>query len=397
MKETKGNRTHIGFFGKRNAGKSTIVNNIIGQELSIVSDTKGTTTDTNEKSMELLPIGPVTLIDTAGIDDIGELGNLRINSAMKAYKRCDVVVFVADYEPLSDIEKTFIINTKKDKKPIISIINKTDENEISNNDYTFLKENTSFVFKRKNNFINNFKEAILEVLPKENMENKKILSDIVGKNEICILVIPIDKEAPKGRLILPQVNVIRELLDNNSICMICKDTELELTLSLLKNKPNLVVVDSQCFKKVSEILPNDVMLTSFSILFARLKGDFKSFVSGAKALDNIKDNDKILILESCSHHPVEDDIGRVKIPNLIKKYTNKKIIFDHYSGHDFPKNIKDYKLIVHCGGCMTTRSEILNRIKCAKENNVPISNYGIIIAKCINILNRAIKPIVDSF
>lgn len=393
MKETKGTRLHIGFFGKRNAGKSTIVNNIIGQELSIVSDTKGTTTDTNEKSMELLPIGPVTLIDTAGIDDIGELGNLRINSAMKAYKRCDVVVFTADYEPLSDIEKNFIINTKKDKKPIISVINKRDKGKIGDKDYAFLKENTNFVFEKGDNFTNDFKEAILKVLPKENIEDRKILSDIVGKNEACILVIPIDKEAPKGRLILPQVNTIRELLDNNSICIICKDTELELTLASLKNKPKLVVVDSQCFKKVSEILPNDIMLTSFSILFARLKGDFKSFLNGAKALDNMKNNDKILILESCSHHPVEDDIGRVKIPNLIRKYTNKDVIFEHYAGHDFPKNIKDYKLIIHCGGCMTTRSEILNRINCAKENNIPISNYGIIIAKCTNILNRAIEPI----
>ena len=399
MNTQRGMRLHIGFFGKRNAGKSSLVNKISGQKLSIVSDIKGTTTDAVQKAMELLPVGPVLLIDTAGIDDEGDLGQLRIEKTYNALMRSDISVFVSDNEKLSEIEKEFIKKIKENNSKIISVINKTDLGELNDEDEEFLKNNTDKLLKtsaiKEDNFIFEFKKALVELSPDEFINQNVILSDIVKKDEICILVIPIDKEAPKGRIILPQVNTLRELLDNNSISVVCNEKELEKTLQILKTPPKLVVVDSQAFREVSKIVPDDIMLTSFSILFARLKGDLKSLYMGAKKIDDLKDNDKILVLESCTHHPVEDDIGRVKIPKLIREYTNKELIFEHFSGHDFPSNIKDYSLIIHCGACMTNRREILNRIEIANKNNVPMTNYGIAIAKATGILKRAIKPLLD--
>lgn len=399
MNTQRGMRLHIGFFGKRNAGKSSLVNKISGQKLSIVSDIKGTTTDAVQKAMELLPIGPVLLIDTAGIDDEGDLGQLRIEKTYNALMRSDISVFVSDNEKLSEIEKEFIKKIKENNSKIISVINKTDLGELNDEDEEFLKNNTDKLLKtsaiKEDNFIFEFKKALVELSPDEFINQNVILSDIVKKDEICILVIPIDKEAPKGRIILPQVNTLRELLDNNSISVVCNEKELEKTLQILKIAPKLVVVDSQAFREVSKIVPDDIMLTSFSILFARLKGDLKSLYTGAKKIDDLKDNDKILVLESCTHHPVEDDIGRVKIPKLIREYTKKELIFEHFSGHDFPSNIKDYSLIIHCGACMTNRREILNRIEIANKNNVPMTNYGIAIAKATGILKRAIKPLLD--
>ncbi len=399
MNTQRGMRLHIGFFGKRNAGKSSLVNKISGQKLSIVSDIKGTTTDAVQKAMELLPVGPVLLIDTAGIDDEGDLGQLRIEKTYNALMRSDISVFVSDNEKLSEIEKEFIKKIKENNSKIISVINKTDLGELNDEDEEFLKNNTDKLLKtsaiKEDNFIFEFKKALVELSPDEFINQNVILSDIVKKDEICILVIPIDKEAPKGRIILPQVNTLRELLDNNSISVVCNEKELEKTLQILKTPPKLVVVDSQAFREVSKIVPDDIMLTSFSILFARLKGDLKSLYMGAKKIDDLKDNDKILVLESCTHHPVEDDIGRVKIPKLIREYTKKELIFEHFSGHDFPSNIKDYSLIIHCGACMTNRREILNRIEIANKNNVPMTNYGIAIAKATGILKRAIKPLLD--
>ena len=398
MKTTKGFRLHIGFFGKRNAGKSTVVNNIIGQELSIVSSKKGTTTDTNEKSMELLPIGPVTLLDTAGIDDVGDIGLLRVGAAKKTLERCDVIVFVTDNEKLNEKEKKFIEDIKNKNLPAIGVINKEDISEKNIEDVEYIKTSFNTIIKRnaknKEKFIKDFKEALIKTLPKE--QEGVILSDIINKNEICVLVIPIDKEAPKGRIILPQVNVIREMLDNNSISVISNPNNLKQTLNSLKNPPKIVVTDSQSFKEVYKIVPKNIMLTSFSILFARLKGDLKSLYEGAKKIDELKENDRILILESCSHHPIEDDIGRVKIPNLIKKYTEKNLDFEFFAGHDMPKDVEKYSLVVHCGGCMTTRREIINRINYLKEKKISITNYGIAIAKCTGILDRAIKPLIKN-
>ena len=398
LSTTKGLRLHIGFFGKRNAGKSSLMNKITGQEISVVSNVKGTTTDVVEKSMELLPVGPVTFLDTAGIDDIGEIGSLRVEKTKKALLRCDVVVFAVDFETLSDIEKNFLLDVKKNDLPVITVVNKTDLCEINSSDFQFLLNNSNVVLKtsaiKKDNFVQEFISALIKVLPDEFVNSNVILSDIVKENETVVFVIPIDKEAPKGRLILPQVNAIREMLDNNSVSIVTTPDNLKEAISNLKTPPKIVVCDSQAFKEVAEIVPDDIMLTSFSILFARLKGDIAALYEGANKIDELNDGDKILILESCTHHPVEDDIGRVKIPNLIKKFTGKNLIFEHYSGHDFPTSIKDYSLIVHCGACMTTRREVLNRINIAKENKVSITNYGIIIAKCTGILKRAIKPIL---
>lgn len=399
LSTTKGLRLHIGFFGKRNAGKSSLVNKIIGQELSVVSNVKGTTTDVNQKSMELLPVGPVTLLDTAGIDDIGELGSLRVEKTKKALLRCDVVVFVSDFEPLTEIEKNFLSEIKNKNIPIISVINKNDLGQINPLDFEFLVQNANVVLNtsaiKKDNFVVEFISSLIKIVPDEFVNSKIIMSDIVHENETAVLVIPIDKEAPKGRIILPQVNAIREMLDNNSISIVVTPDKLKQAIDNQKIKPKLVVCDSQAFKEVAEIVPDDIMLTSFSILFARLKGDLKTLYLGAEKIDKLKDDDTILILESCSHHPVEDDIGRVKIPKLLRAYTNKKLNFEHYSGHDFPTSIEKYSLIIHCGACMTTRREVLNRINIAKENNVEITNYGITIAKCLGILKRAIKPVLD--
>ena len=398
LSTTKGLRLHIGFFGKRNAGKSSLMNKITGQEISVVSNVKGTTTDVVEKSMELLPVGPVTFLDTAGIDDIGEIGSLRVEKTKKALLRCDVVVFAVDFETLSDIEKNFLLDVKKNNLPVITVVNKTDLCEINSSDFQFLLNNSNIVLKtsviKKDNFVQEFISALIKVLPDEFVNSNVILSDIVKENETVVFVIPIDKEAPKGRLILPQVNAIREMLDNNSVSIVTTPDNLKEAISNLKTPPKIVVCDSQAFKEVAEIVPVDIMLTSFSILFARLKGDIAALYEGANKIEELNDGDKILILESCTHHPVEDDIGRVKIPNLIKKFTGKNLIFEHYSGHDFPTSIKEYSLIVHCGACMTTRREVLNRINIAKENKVSITNYGIIIAKCTGILKRAIKPIL---
>lgn len=399
LSTTKGLRLHIGFFGKRNAGKSSLVNKIIGQELSVVSNVKGTTTDVNQKSMELLPVGPVTLLDTAGIDDIGELGSLRVEKTKKALLRCDVVVFVSDFEPLTEIEKNFLSEIKNKNIPIISVINKNDLGQINPLDFEFLVQNANVVLNtsaiKKDNFVVEFISSLIKIVPDEFVNSKIIMSDIVHENETAVLVIPIDKEAPKGRIILPQVNAIREMLDNNSISIVVTPDKLKQAIDNQKIKPKLVVCDSQAFKQVAEIVPDDIMLTSFSILFARLKGDLKTLYLGAEKIDKLKDDDTILILESCSHHPVEDDIGRVKIPKLLRAYTNKKLNFEHYSGHDFPTSIEKYSLIIHCGACMTTRREVLNRINIAKENNVEITNYGITIAKCLGILKRAIKPVLE--
>lgn len=398
MQTTRGNRLHIGFFGKRNAGKSSVVNKIIGQELSIVSDTLGTTTDVNQKSMELLPLGPVVLMDTAGIDDIGDLGKMRVEKTRAALTRTDVAVIVFDNNPVLDIELNFLNTIKEKGIPILAILNKTDIANLPESEVEKIKELSDNILKISakcdKDFVSKFKEALIKILPEDFIQEIPILSDIVKPLETAILVVPIDKEAPKGRLILPQVNVLRDLLDIGAVSVVCRENELEETLNRLVSLPKIVVTDSQAFKKVAAIVPENVFLTSFSIIFARLKGDLKTFINGAKKLENLSDGDIILILESCSHHSVEDDIGKIKIPRLVRNYSGKEIIFEHFSGHDFPKDISKYSLIIHCGACMTNRREILNRINISIKNNIPITNYGIAIAKCLGILERAIKPFV---
>lgn len=387
MKTLKSMRLQIGVFGKTNVGKSSFLNRITNQEISIVSDVAGTTTDVVEKSMELLPVGPVTFLDTAGLDDESELGEKRVEKTMKVINRIDVAIIVCDFNGIDDYEKELIKKFEELKIPYLIVENKCDikKVELSGYDnvlYTSVKDDEALVFK--------FKEALVKLLPEDFVNSPKIAGDLVPPQSTVILVIPIDKEAPKGRIILPQVQTIRDLLDSNCMPYVVKETELKQAIENLKTPPALVITDSQAFKKVSEIVPQDIPLTSFSILFARLKGDLDEFTKGAEAIENLKDGDMVLILESCTHHAIEDDIGRVKIPNLLRKRTGKNLVIHNYAGHDFP-DVKDYKLIIHCGACMTNRREVLSRILIANKSDVPITNYGVAISYCLGILPRAVK------
>ena len=394
MKTLKSMRLHIAFFGRTNVGKSTLLNKITGQDVSIVSDIAGTTTDVVEKSMELLPIGPVNFLDTAGLDDRTELGIARIEKTMKVLDRTDIGVIVCDNNGIDDYETELIEKFNELKIPFIIIINKADIDEITPNKLDDIKKISDNILitsaLNDENLVFNFKKLLVNLLPEDFVNSPKIAGDLIEQKSTVILVIPIDKEAPKGRIILPQVQTLRDLLDSNCMVYTVKDSELADAIQNLKTPPSLVITDSQAFKKVSEIVPPDIPLTSFSILFARLKGDLEAFIKGAKAIDTLENGDRVLILESCTHHSIEDDIGKVKIPNLLKKKTGKDLIIEHFSGHDFP-DISGYKLIIHCGACMTNRREILSRILKADKAGVPITNYGITISYCLGILDRAVQ------
>lgn len=384
MKALKSLRLHIGIFGRTNVGKSSFLNKITKQSISIVSDIAGTTTDVVEKSMELLPIGPVTFLDTAGLDDNSILGEQRIEKTLKILNRCDIAVILTDKFELEKIEKDLIEEFKKLEIPYCVIVNKQDNNLSAISDFMVTSTVTDEFIVEK------FKQELIKLLPEEFVNSAKIVGDLVSEKSTVILVIPIDKEAPKGRIILPQVQTLRDLLDSNCISIVVKENELQSALENLKNPPELVITDSQAFKKVSEIVPKSIPLTSFSILFARLKGDLKEFIQGANAIKNLKDGSKVLFLESCTHHAIDDDIARVKIPKLLKQKTQKELTFEYFTGHDFP-DIMGYDLIIHCGACMTNRKEVLSRILIASKKHVPITNYGITISYCLGILERATK------
>lgn len=394
MKTLKSMRLHIGIFGKTNVGKSSLLNRITNQDVSIVSNIAGTTTDVVEKTMELLPIGPVNFLDTAGINDSTALSSERIEKTMKIINRTDVAIVVCDYNGIDDYERNLIEKFNELKIPFMIFINKTDEKYPSDSIINDLKNYTKHILlssvKTDDLIVFKIKELLVKLLPEDFVNSPKIVGDLIPQGSTVILVIPIDKEAPKGRIILPQVQTLRDLLDNNCVSIVVKESELKSAIDNLKIAPSLVVTDSQAFKNVSEIVPENIPLTSFSILFARLKGDLNAFSQGAKSIEKLQDGDRVLILESCTHHAIEDDIGRVKIPNLLRKKTGKNLIIDNIAGHDFP-DISKYKLIIHCGACMTNRREVLSRILLASENNVPITNYGICISYCLGILQRALK------
>lgn len=394
MKTLKSMRLHIGIFGKTNVGKSSLLNRITNQDVSIVSNIAGTTTDVVEKTMELLPIGPVNFLDTAGINDSTALSSERIEKTMKIINRTDVAIVVCDYNGIDDYERNLIEKFNELKIPFMIFINKTDEKYPSDSIIEDLKNYTKHILlssvKTDDLIVFKIKELLVKLLPEDFVNSPKIVGDLIPQGSTVILVIPIDKEAPKGRIILPQVQTLRDLLDNNCVSIVVKESELKSAIDNLKIAPSLVVTDSQAFKNVSEIVPENIPLTSFSILFARLKGDLNAFSQGAKTIEKLQDGDRVLILESCTHHAIEDDIGRVKIPNLLRKKTGKNLIIDNIAGHDFP-DISKYKLIIHCGACMTNRREVLSRILLASENNVPITNYGICISYCLGILPRALK------
>lgn len=379
-------RVHIGFFGRRNAGKSSVINAVTGQNLSIVSDVLGTTTDPVLKTMELLPIGPVVIIDTPGLDDVGELGKLRVGKALDMLKKTDIAVLVVDsLLGITKEDEDILALIRKYKIPYVICYNKCDLGEIIPK-----SDNEICVSALSGKNITELKELIAGRI--KNAPQKKIVSDILTAGDHVVLVVPIDEGAPKGRLILPQQQTIRDLLDSGFACTVVKPEQLPETLGILGDKVRLVITDSQVFKKVSEIVPEEIMLTSFSILFLRYKGELEYALDGALALDKLKDGDTVLICEGCTHHRQCNDIGTVKMPNWIRNYTKKDLNFEFVSGGEFPSDFSRYSLIVHCGGCMLNAQEMKNRIKSAKEFPVPMTNYGVAISYMNGILSRTIKP-----
>lgn len=392
----RSNRVHIAFFGRRNAGKSSIINAVTGQDLALVSDVLGTTTDPVYKSMELLPLGPVVMIDTAGLDDVGDLGELRVGKTKEVMKKTDIAVIVIDATRQElDLELLWIHDLKERKIPVLGALNKIDllENpdQVSDSIYETLKIPLIQVSAVTKKGIHKLKEKMALLVPEE-QDKFCIVGDLIRPGDLVVLVTPIDKAAPKGRLILPQQQTIRDILESDAIAIVTKEHELSDTLNKLSQKPKLVVTDSQVFLKVAADTPKDVWMTSFSILFARYKGDLEQMVAGVKAIEKLKDGDKVLICEACTHHKQSDDIGTVKIPRWIRQKTGKNIQFDHLSGNDFDETLDGYQLIIHCGGCMLNAQAMKGRMSEAKNHEVNITNYGVVIAYVHGILERALEP-----
>ena len=383
-----GERIHIGIFGRRNAGKSSLINAITGQELAVVSDTAGTTTDPVSKAMELLPLGPVMITDTPGLDDEGDLGSMRVKKSYQVLFKTDIALLVVDStKGISDFDNAILEKLKKQNIPYITVMNKCDLLDT----VPAYGNDTIYTDALNKTNINALKELIGSKLNIKN-ETLSICADLLNPGDVAVLVVPIDKAAPKGRLILPQQQTIRDILEADATAVVCKEHELRDTLSKLNIKPALVITDSQVFSKVSADVPDDIMLTSFSILMARYKGDLETNVLGVTALDRLNDGDKVLISEGCTHHRQCDDIGTVKIPRWVSNYTGKQIQFEFSSGGTFPEDLSPYKLIIHCGGCTLTEREMKYRIACAKDAGVPITNYGICIAYTQGILKRSVQP-----
>lgn len=386
-----GERTHIGFFGCRNAGKSSLVNAVTNQELSVVSNVAGTTTDPVQKAMELLPLGPVMIIDTPGYDDFGELGEKRVEKTKRILNRCDAAVLVTDStRALNETENELLSLFKEKEIPYLIAKNKSDLLESE------CKEENGVIYvsaKEKSN-INEFKEALAGIC--KNSNPSRLIGDLVCENDLVVLVIPIDSAAPKGRIILPQQQVLRDLLDSNA-CAICVQTEqLPEVIDKFKDRIKAVVTDSQAFSSVMKIVPESIYLTSFSVLMARSKGFLEDAVAGVRSIENLKDGDVVLISEGCTHHRQCEDIGTVKIPKWLKEHTKKNLIIETSSGRDFPQDLSKYALVIHCGGCMLNSREIRFRMNCAKDSGVCFTNYGTAIAYMNGILNRSIKIIEDN-
>ena len=396
-----GERVHIAFFGRRNVGKSSLMNAFTGQELSVVSPVEGTTTDAVYKAMELLPLGPVVLIDTPGLDDSGELGEKRVRKALEVMRKTDIAIVVADGTvPLGEAERELIPEFERKGIPWLLVYNKEDLAEkVSADEETVLPEKgmagerTLRVSAKTGFHIRELKERVAALVPGD--VEKPLIGDLLSEGDTVVLVVPLDAGAPKGRLILPQQQVIRGVLEAGASALVCRDSELEKTLQKLVSPPRLVVTDSQVFDRVGRIVPESVLLTSFSILMARYKGDLAQLAEGAKAVERLGDGDRVLICEGCTHHRQCEDIGTVKIPNLIRRYTgNKQSVcepeFSFTSGTEFPTDVSSYKLVVHCGGCMLNRREMQYRLERGREQGVPVTNYGVLIA-CLNgILDRAV-------
>ena len=391
----KGLRVHIALFGRRNVGKSSLLNAITRQEVSIVSDHAGTTTDPVEKPMEFLPLGPVLFIDTAGIDDVGALGELRVKKTRQIFDRTDIGIIICEPHGWGNFEEQLLSELRAQNVPAIVVFNKVDTAQPNPEIVDRLTSQKIPVVKTSapsGSGILDLRQALLDTAPAELINNPAILSDLVGQGEMAVLVVPIDKEAPKGRLIVPQVQSIRDLLDGDAYCMVVKERELRRALERLKQPPRLVVTDSQVFLNVAADTPRQIQLTSFSILYARYKGDLIEQVVGTLAVERLKPGDRILVAEACSHHPIAEDIGRVKIPRWLTQYVGGKLEFTTLQGHDFPDDLASYDLVIHCGACMMNRREMLTRLLRCRQAGVPITNYGLVIAYSLGIFERALEP-----
>ncbi len=389
----KSNRIQIGIFGRRNVGKSALMNALTRQNVSIVSDVAGTTTDPVEKPMELLPLGPVLFIDTAGVDDEGFLGQQRIERTRKIFDRADIGILVTEGWNWGKYEDNLLSELQNRRIPVIVDFNKSDLSQPAESLLAHLNEQkipyVSTVATDGTGMLD-LRKALIDAVPDDYLNAPTIIGDLVKPGEMVVLVVPIDKEAPKGRLILPQVQTIRDLLDSDAYCIVVKERELRSALAGLKQPPALVVTDSQAFLKVAADTPKDVPMTSFSILFARYKGDLSEYITSTRAIEKLKPGDEVLIAEACTHHPIADDIGRVKIPRWLTQYVGGKLNFTHYQGHDFPEDLSHYKLVIQCGSCMLNRREVLSRIYQCKRAGVPITNYGLTIAYTLGIFDRAV-------
>ena len=389
--QPSGERVHIGFFGLRNAGKSSVVNRVTGQTLSIVSDVKGTTTDPVQKAMELLPIGPVVIIDTPGIDDEGTLGEERVRRALRVLEKTDIAVLVTDStRGLQPAEQELIELFRKREIPFVIAHNKADLTSVP----AAMPENEIYVSAAADSNIRELKELIARAV-KPTEPEKRLVADLLAPNDTVVLVVPIDSAAPKGRLILPQQQTIRDILEAGAISLVTRETELTRTLESLRGPPRLVITDSQAFGIVDKLVPKNVQLTSFSILFARYKGNLRQAILGAAQLNSLQDGDTVLISEGCTHHRQCGDIGTEKLPNWIRRFTGKDVQFSFTAGNEFPEDVSKYALVVHCGGCMLNEREMQYRLRHSAERNVPMTNYGIAIAHMHGILDRALAPFPD--
>jgi [FeFe] hydrogenase H-cluster maturation GTPase HydF len=395
----KGNRLHIALMGRTNVGKSSLLNLMLGQDIAITSPVAGTTTDVVEKAMELLPIGPVLFLDTAGLDDVSELSGARLKKTAKIFDRADIIILVVEPDIWTKYEDTVLAKAQKHKIPILIVINKIDLHQPSPDWLKMLTEKTGMFLtvscsdeSQRQTYLDALKQQLLEKAPADFIGTPSLIGDLIPPGGFAVLVVPIDLEAPKGRLILPQVQTIRDILDNDAAAIVVKERELAAALANLKIPPAIVVTDSQAILKVTADVPKNIPVTTFSILFARQKSDLAVMAAGAAAIENLQPGDRILIAEACSHHALEDDIGRVKIPRWLRQYVGGDLQIDISSGRDYPNDLKNYKLILHCGGCMMNRREMLNRLRKAQESGVAVTNYGVAISFLQGVIKRSLTP-----
>jgi len=395
----KGNRLHIALMGRTNVGKSSLLNLMLGQDIAITSPVAGTTTDVVEKAMELLPLGPVLFLDTAGLDDVSELSGARLKKTAKVFDRADVIILVTEASTWTDFEEAVLTESQNRKIPMLVVINKIDLQKPSPDHLKLLQSKSGRILAvscndetKRQNYLEALKQQLLEVAPADFVGNPSLIGDLLPPGGLAVLVVPIDLQAPKGRLILPQVQTIRDALDNDAMTLVVKERELAAALTNLKTPPAIVVTDSQAILKVTADVPKEIPVTTFSILFARQKADLSIMARGAAAIDNLQPGDRILIAEACSHHSLEDDIGRVKIPRWLRQYVGGDLRIDTSCGRDYPQDLKDYKLILHCGACMMNRREMLNRLRKAEEAGVPVTNYGVAISFLQGVIKRSLAP-----